>query len=102
MMNEALKMIIAFIVGLALGALFFGGLWLTVRKAVTTAKPAFLILGSFIIRIALVLIGFYFIGTDSWQRLLIALLGFLIARFLAIHFTKAKQPMVKKEVSHET
>ena len=100
-MNETLIMILIFIAGLALGTLFFGGLWLTVRKALTSAKPALLMLGSFVIRIAVVLIGFYFIGAGDWQRLLMLLAGFVIARFFVIHFTKTKQTIVKKEVSHE-
>ena len=100
-MNETLIMILIFITGLALGTLFFGGLWLTVRKAVTSTNSALLILGSFVFRITLVLIGFYFIGAGDWQRLLMALAGFIIARFFVIHFTKTKQTIVKKEVSHE-
>lgn len=101
-MNDTLKMVMIFIAGLALGTIFFGGLWLTVRKAVASSKPALLIMGSFVVRIALVLIGFYFIGTGNWQRLLMALAGFITARFLVIHFTKIKQSTVKKEVNHET
>lgn len=100
-MNETLKMILIFIAGLALGTLFFGGLWLTVRKAVSSKKPALLILGSFVVRIVLVLAGFYFIGAGNWQRLLMVLAGFITARFMVIHFTKAKQSTVKMEVSHE-
>ena len=66
-MNEMFILILIFLAGLALGTLFFGGLWLTVRKAVGSTKPALLILGSFVFRIALVLIGFYFIGAGNWQ-----------------------------------
>jgi len=101
-MINALNMILVFVTGLALGALFFGGLWLTVRKAVASTKPALLLLGSFVFRIILVLFGFYFIGAGNWQRLLMALLGFIIARFVVIHFTKTKKAVEKKEVSIET
>ena len=41
-------MVLIFIAGLALGTVFFGGLWLTVRKAVVSKKPAMLIFGSFV------------------------------------------------------
>ena len=101
-MNETIIIILIFIAGLALGAMFFGGLWLTVKKTVTSTKPALLILGSFIVRMVLVLTGFYFIGAGNWQRLLIALSGFIIARYFVIHFTKTKQLPIQKEVTYET
>ena len=100
-MNDIIKMIIVFIAGLLLGTLFFGGLWLTVKKAVTSKKPAMIILGSFIFRISLTLAGFYFLGSGNWLRLLLALLGFISARFLVIYFTKsmdAKQANIKEVV----
>ncbi len=103
-MNEILILILVFIAGLLLGTLFFGGLWLTVKKAVGSSKPALIILGSFVFRIAIVLIGFYFIGAGNWQRLLLVLVGFITARFLLIYFTKsidAKQANIK-EVTIET
>ena len=101
-MNETWNMILAFIAGLLLGALFFGGLWFTVKKMTTSAKPVLLVLGSFVSRMVIVLAGFYFIGAGNWQRLLIALLGFIIARSIVIYLTKAKQVIVKEEADHET
>ena len=101
-MNDSLNMVLAFVAGLALGTLFFGGLWLTVRKAVVSKKPAMLVFGSFVFRMAIVLIGFYLIGAGNWQRLLAALMGFIITRFLVIYFTKTKTAMIEKEAHHET
>ncbi len=102
-MNEILLMIFAPVAGIALGIIFFGGLWLTVKKMVTAKIPALLVLGSFILRIGIVMAGFYFIGSGNWQRLVICLLGFIAARFIVIHFTKtidAKQVQLKKENIH--
>ena len=104
-MNEIVYMILAFIVGLLLGTIFFGGLWFTVRKLVTSKIPALLFLGSFILRVGITLTGFYYISTGSWQRLLICVAGFIIARYSVIYFTKSnreKQVLLQKEVSHET
>lgn len=104
-MNEIVYMILAFIGGLLLGTLFFGGLWLTVRKLVTSRIPALWFLGSFILRVSITLIGFYYIFSGSWQRLLICVAGFIIARYIVIHFTKTneeKQVLLNKEVGHET
>jgi F1F0 ATPase subunit 2 len=104
-MNENVYKILAFIVGLLLGTIFFGGLWFTVKKLVTSKIPALLFLGSFILRVSVTLIGFYYISSGSWQRLLICVAGFIIARFAVIHFTKMseeRQVLLKKEISHET
>ncbi len=103
-MNETLSVILAFVAGIALGVIFFGGLWFTVKKLITAKVPALWMVGSFILRVGMVLLGFYFIGAGNWQRLLICLLGFIAARFIVIHFTKAidaKQLQLKKEHIHE-
>jgi F1F0 ATPase subunit 2 len=104
-MNEIVYMILAFILGLLLGTIFFGGLWFTVRKLVASKIPALWFLGSFILRVGITLIGFYYISSGSWQRLLICVAGFIIARFAVIHFTKMseeRQVLLKKEIGHET
>jgi len=104
-MNEIVYMILAFILGLLLGTIFFGGLWFTVRKLVASKIPALWFLGSFILRVGITLTGFYYISSGSWQRLLICVAGFIIARFAVIHFTKMseeRQVLLKKEIGHET
>jgi F1F0 ATPase subunit 2 len=103
-MNNILFMILAFVAGIALGILFFGGLWFTVKKIVTAKIPALWLLGSFIIRFGVVLTGFYFISSGNWQRLVICLIGFVAARYIVIHFTKtidAKQLHLEKENINE-
>lgn len=104
-MDEMLYMVLAFIGGLVLGTLFFGGLWLTVKKLITSKIPALLFLGSFFLRVSITLIGFYFISLGNWQRLLICVVGFIAARYIVMHLTKLneqKQLQLKKEVGHET
>ncbi len=103
-MNETLLMIAGFVGGIVLGILFFGGLWLTVKKIVTAKVPALWVLASFIFRVGIVLLGFYFIGAGNWQRLVSCLIGFIIARFIIIHYTKSideKRLQLKKEAAHE-
>ncbi len=99
-MNETLLILLAFVAGIALGIIFFGGLWLTVKKMVTAKIPALWVLSSFIIRFGIVLLGFYFISFGNWQRLISCLLGFIASRFMVIQFTKsidAKQLKLKKK-----
>jgi F1F0 ATPase subunit 2 len=103
-MNETVSMILAFVAGIVLGVIFFGGLWLTVKKSMTSKLPALWVLGSFFLRISVTLLGFYFIAGGNWQRLLCCLFGFVIARFIVIHLTKSideKQMHIKKETAHE-
>lgn len=88
-MNDPLMLVVAGAAGLALGAVFFGGLWWTVRKAVSSSRPALWFVGSMLLRTGIVLVGFYFVGSGQWQRLLACLLGFVIARFLVMRLTRA-------------
>ena len=101
-MNEVLPLGLALAAGLLLGALFFGGLWWTVRKAVSSKQPALWFLGSLLLRTSLVLAGFYFVARGRWERLLGCLLGFVAARLIA---TRLTQPVEKptypaREASH--
>ena len=88
MMNIELNMITvailsgAFAAGLGLGALYFIALWKTVRKIPDTQSPARLILGSLVVRMAVVLPAFYFVMSGHWERLVMALIGFILARKL--------------------
>lgn len=88
-MTETFYYLLALLAGLVLGTLFFGGLWYTVKKAVTAKLPALWIIGGFVIRTGITLIGFYYASFGSWQRLLICLIGFVVARMLVMKFTKA-------------
>ena len=93
-MNEPLSLASALMAGVLLGAVFFGGLWWTVRRGVLSKQPAFWFLGSLLLlRMCIVLLGFYFILGDNWQRLLAGLLGFIIARIIVTRLTRvADQP----------
>ena len=87
-MNEFSGRVLALVAGILLGAVFFGGLWWTVRKGVSSKHPALWFLGSMLVRVSLVLVGFYFVGRGNWQRLVACLLGFIIARFCVMRLTR--------------
>ena len=101
-MNNFLNLTFAVFAGMMLGAIFFGGLWWTVRKGMTSAHPALLFLGSMLLRMGIVLLGFYFIMGDSWQRLLAGLLGFIIARTIMMRLTRnnGKSSNLAQEAGH--
>ena len=102
-MNEALSWTLAALAGGFFGLVFFGGLWWTVRKGVTSSRPALWFLGSVLARMAIALAGFYFLGRDDWRRLVAGLFGFVAARFLVIRLTRpvaVKPSRGTKEASH--
>ncbi len=105
MMNEILITASVLIAGIALAIVFFGGLWLTVKKMVHSKSPALWLISSFFLRVGITLVGFYFVGAGNWQRLLICLIGFIAGRFIVLHFTKNKALKtfkLEKEVARET
>jgi F1F0 ATPase subunit 2 len=102
-MNDFLILAFAWVVGLLIGAIFFGGLWWTVRKGASSKHPAHWFLGSLLLRMSIALTGFYIVGRGDWERLVSCLLGFIVARFIAMRATRPpveKQNSVAKEASH--
>jgi F1F0 ATPase subunit 2 len=102
-MSESLTLGLAGVAGAALGAIFFGGLWWTVRKSVFSPRPALWFLGSMLLRMSIALAGFYVIGRGHWDRLLVCLLGFVMARLVVIWLTRPSrenQNAATKEASH--
>jgi len=103
MMYETLTQMLALITGVFLGAVFFGGLWWTVREGISSRHPALLFLASLLLRTSVTLAGFYFIGRGHWERLVICLFGFVIARFIVMRMTRPsseRQIRPAQETSH--
>jgi F1F0 ATPase subunit 2 len=86
-MNDPFTWILAWAAGVALGAVFFGGLWWTVKKGASSSRPAILFLTSVVLRMAIVMIGFYLVSAAQWQRLLACLAGFVVARLAVTWLT---------------
>jgi len=79
-MNETLVMVPACIAGGVLGTIFFGGLWWTVGKGITSKQPALWFFGSLLLRTCITLAGFYFVSANHWKQTLACLAGFALAR----------------------
>jgi len=104
-MNEILSMVLALMGGGVLGALFFYGLWVTVKRSVATKIPALWFLGSTVLRTVIILAGFYFVSKGNLQRLLVCLLGFVLARYIVkrlVFQQKNDQLQVGKGGIHES
>ena len=55
----------------------FGGRFV---RGVSSQRPALWFFGSMLLRMSITLAGFYFVGRENWERWLLCLLGFVLAR----------------------
>jgi F1F0 ATPase subunit 2 len=87
-MNDVIALSVVLMVGILIGGFFFGGLWWTIQNGLTSKNPALWFFGSTLLRLSAALAGFYFIAGQDWRKLLICMLGFLIARLLVTRLTR--------------
>ena len=102
-MIETLPLLLAWMAGVLLGAIFFGGLWWTIRKGLSSQHPALWFLGSLLLRTSITVTGFCFVASGHWERLLVCLLGFVMARLIVARLTHSlgdDQTHSPEEASH--
>jgi len=101
-MNEILSVIPALMTGVLLGAMFFGGLWWTVRRGVLSTRPGCWFFTSLLLRTGITLVGFYAVSDGHWKRLLVCLFGFTLARVIVTRLTRlAEHPTsLAQEAGH--
>ena len=99
-MNEALILSGDLLAGVLLGVLFFGGLWWTIRMGPPSQWSGLVFSGSFLIRMAVAVAGFYFVSHGNWRKLVACLAGFLLARIAVtrlIRLPSAKTTRILQE-----
>jgi len=79
----------SFSAGILIGLFYFGGLWWTVHRLSIRHKPTRWVTGSFLIRAALSLLGFYFAADGQWKGMLFCLFGFVLVRMVFTAKVKA-------------
>lgn len=68
---------------MALGGVFFGGLWWTVQRLPEAERPFRLYFGSLVIRLGTASLGFVvLLLLTDWPQLVAALIGFLLSRLI--------------------
>lgn len=87
-MHDPLTLVAAWAAGVGLGALFFGGLWWTVRHAVSVSQPALWFAGSLLFRTCVALAGMYWVSDRHWERMVACGLGFVAARLIVTVFVE--------------
>ncbi len=88
-MTHLLALSFDFIAGLLIGAIFYGGLWWTVRRICARAAGLWLA-GSFLVRTMIALAGFYAAARGSWQGAAACLAGFIVARIAVTCSTRVR------------
>jgi F1F0 ATPase subunit 2 len=85
--------------GAILGAMYFTSLWWTLRKGIVSAHPLRWFFGSLLLRMAIVLPGFYWASGGQWQRMLACLFGFVVARMIAIRVLPQADPQAAPQAA---
>jgi F1F0 ATPase subunit 2 len=83
-MNNGMAYPFALIAGFGLGLAYFAGLWWTVQRLGHTRSPAGLIVLSSLLRMSLLLGGFFVVAGGDLMRLALCLMGWLTARQFSI------------------
>jgi F1F0 ATPase subunit 2 len=88
-MSESVLILAAFVGGLGLGAVFFGGLWWTVTRALNAAVPGIWFGLSALLRMTIAVGGLYGCARLGLPCLVACLGGLLVARGAVKHLTGA-------------
>ena len=87
--SDILAWAVSFIVGALLGVLYFFSLWQTTRHLATGRHPKTWLFVGLVVRISVLMVGFVFIlDVRHWEGLVIALLGFVLVRTVAIRLAR--------------
>jgi F1F0 ATPase subunit 2 len=82
--NNVLGLVFGVVVGMLLGLFYYGGLWLTVRRLHTLARPGVWLFLSLVVRIAVVVAILLILFPGHWERLVAALVGMFVARIALV------------------
>lgn len=84
-MTGLVHIVLPIFAGLVLGLLYFGGLWLTLRRLATSKQPAFLVLGSYLGRLTICLAGFVIVAmTTRLLGILLCTVAFIAVRIVMV------------------
>lgn len=80
------------VVGIGLGALFFGGLWLTMRALPKSQNPALLMICSYFGRLGAAAVTLLLLArSGNWKPLLACLAGFLMVKLVMVFWLSPRR-----------
>jgi F1F0 ATPase subunit 2 len=83
---------IAFFIGIILGIIYFGGLYLSIQKINQVKYPSLLMTLSFVVRMAILLGTFFYISKNGYKDILFALLAVILVRVIMTFKFKNQNP----------
>ncbi len=81
---QTLRYLLIFLMGTALGAFYFAGLWHTVRRLPDARAPLICLLGIYLLRVSIAMAGFSLAMDVHWDRLIAVLAGFMLTREILV------------------
>jgi F1F0 ATPase subunit 2 len=91
MIAQAVHLLAFAAIGVAIGALYFGRLWLILRRLPRLSHPMVWLLAGTFTRLALVLTAFLLVSQGHWARLL-ACLGGILAIWIYLQGKARRSP----------
>lgn len=88
-MTDLLAITLPFLTGSTVGWLFYGGLWLTVCKVVTTKRHPLWLPASLLARTIITLVVFFLIFAANSKNFAYCIVGFILARLLVLQLVFA-------------
>ena len=101
-MSDFPALAVALLAGGMLGVFFFGGLWWSVQKGVSSERPGLWFFGSLLLRNIITLAGFYVVSQGHWSRLVACLLGFMLARVIVVRLLSRPLTEQQSQLDKET
>jgi F1F0 ATPase subunit 2 len=90
-------LLMALVIGTAIGIFYFMGLWWTIQKLPETRRPGLWMMSSYFIRTAVTIFAFYLVMGGHWQRLLVSLVGFVTIRMVLVRRMKPNKAGISKQ-----
>lgn len=81
---------LAVLIGIGVGVIYFGGLYISTQKINEVKHPSLLMMASFVIRMGIFVAVFFYLSRSGYKNILLALLGVMAVRF-AMTFTVKRQ-----------
>jgi len=82
------KLVPALLAGIVVGLFYFGVMWVTINSLQTARSPGVLLFVSYAGRLVVAVGAFYRIAAGQGPRLVAALIGFVLARFVLIAYIR--------------
>ncbi len=92
MTGYGLSLVGVFAAGMILGGFYFAVLWQTVRRLPESPSPAGLLLVSLLLRMGVILPAFYLLMAGRWERIAVALAGFVVMREILVRLWGKEKP----------